>query len=257
MPFFLGVLLLVGADSAECLTVIRPPVIHAAARSDGRVTVTWRITGRNARWTLLLQRKVRNSRSYTTIGTYRNPKQRRTIIDAPAASGTYFYRARISAARIKTSWNRAVSVTITIPGSTPPPDIPLQSGQSLCPAGTTDTVVSLVNVERLAAGVPRIQAHPQLQWSARTHDIYMAASGQLSHDGWQDYIEQSGFNHGAIGENIAYGQVGAEAVMDAWMHSEGHRANILNRDFDYMGAGCIIDAAGTWWWVQNFGKWLE
>ena len=52
------------------------------------------------------------------------------------------------------------------------------------------------------------------------------------------------------GENIAQGQRRAQAVHDAWMNSEGHRANILNCSFTAIGVGLH---AGSWTWTQNFG----
>jgi uncharacterized protein YkwD len=54
------------------------------------------------------------------------------------------------------------------------------------------------------------------------------------------------------GENIARGQADAAAVMDAWMNSAGHRANILNCDFRTLGVG-FASAPGGPWWTQDFG----
>ena len=55
------------------------------------------------------------------------------------------------------------------------------------------------------------------------------------------------------GENIAEGQKDPADVMDSWMHSEGHKKNILNKDFDSIGVGCYNNN-GTLEWVQNFGR---
>ena len=54
-----------------------------------------------------------------------------------------------------------------------------------------------------------------------------------------------------VGENIAYGQSSPEAVMNAWMNSSGHRANILNADFDKIGVG-VVRSGGRLYWVQLF-----
>ncbi len=56
-----------------------------------------------------------------------------------------------------------------------------------------------------------------------------------------------------LGENIASGYPTAAAVMRGWMHSEGHRANILNRRFKKIGLGVATSRDGTKYWVQNFG----
>ncbi len=53
-------------------------------------------------------------------------------------------------------------------------------------------------------------------------------------------------------ENIARGQADARAVMEGWMNSEGHRANILNCDYKTIGIG-VHEGSGGPWWVQNFG----
>lgn len=57
---------------------------------------------------------------------------------------------------------------------------------------------------------------------------------------------------GLGGENIARGQADAQAVMDAWMNSDGHRANILNCDYKTLGVGVHFGSGGPWW-TQDFG----
>lgn len=54
------------------------------------------------------------------------------------------------------------------------------------------------------------------------------------------------------GENIAAGYGNPESVMNGWMNSDGHRANILNSNFSTMGIGCYRDSAGSLYWVQIF-----
>jgi len=56
----------------------------------------------------------------------------------------------------------------------------------------------------------------------------------------------------ARAENIAYGQPNPAAVMDAWMDSSGHRANILNCELTALGVG-IAEGPGGPWWTQLFG----
>jgi uncharacterized protein YkwD len=55
-----------------------------------------------------------------------------------------------------------------------------------------------------------------------------------------------------LAENIAYGYPTAHATVRAWMHSAGHRANILNRGLTRLGVGAVRDKNGTWWVVQDF-----
>jgi uncharacterized protein YkwD len=56
----------------------------------------------------------------------------------------------------------------------------------------------------------------------------------------------------ARAENIAYGQPDPAAVMDAWMNSSGHRANILNCGLRTLGTG-VAEGPGGPWWTQLFG----
>jgi uncharacterized protein YkwD len=67
----------------------------------------------------------------------------------------------------------------------------------------------------------------------------MAANGTLQH---------SAYPGGTWGENIAQGYGSAQSVVAAWMASPGHRANILNPAYHYMGLGYV--AAGNWWCQQ-------
>ena len=53
------------------------------------------------------------------------------------------------------------------------------------------------------------------------------------------------------GENIAYGQSTPQQVMNAWMNSSGHRANILNENFTTIGVGYTV-INGTAYWAQLF-----
>lgn len=66
-------------------------------------------------------------------------------------------------------------------------------------------------------------------------------------------------NWTAVGENIAWGQRTPAAVMDAWMNSAGHKANILSEkyEFDYIGVGVARDSSGVLYWTQNFVRCSE
>jgi uncharacterized protein YkwD len=55
-----------------------------------------------------------------------------------------------------------------------------------------------------------------------------------------------------VAENIEYGYPTAHATVRAWMHSKGHRANILNPRLTNLGVGAARDKNGTWWVVQDF-----
>jgi uncharacterized protein YkwD len=90
-------------------------------------------------------------------------------------------------------------------------------------------------------------------WAARVRTIKIADEGKLSHDGWDNVINQSGYRWSAIAENIALGPTTPAGVMNMWMGSQGHRNNILGGYRD-IGIGCVIDRNGFYWWTQDFGR---
>ena len=60
-----------------------------------------------------------------------------------------------------------------------------------------------------------------------------------------------GISYRYAGENIAKGYRSAESVMNGWMNSSGHRANILNVNFGKIGVG-YVETNGTTYWTQMF-----
>jgi uncharacterized protein YkwD len=119
-----------------------------------------------------------------------------------------------------------------------------------------DAVLTLVNEARGQAGCQPLVRDPALTELAADFSQDMAERGYFSHtdpdglDPW-DRAAAAGIDNLA-GENIAMGQADAQAVMDSWMNSEGHRANILNCDFRTIGVGVHIADGGPWW-TQDFG----
>ncbi|MFK0167732.1 CAP domain-containing protein [Streptomyces sp. NPDC090306] len=117
-------------------------------------------------------------------------------------------------------------------------------------------VLRLVNVEREKVGCSAVAANSSLTSLAENFSDAMAAQGFFDHTDpsgatpW-DRADAAGITN-LGGENIARGQADAAAVMDAWMNSEGHRANILNCDFKTLGVGVHFGTGGPWW-TQDFG----
>ncbi|GGP86215.1 hypothetical protein GCM10010278_75730 [Streptomyces melanogenes] len=118
------------------------------------------------------------------------------------------------------------------------------------------TVMSLVNKERAQAGCRPVKANAVLAALATALSEDMAARGFFDHtdpDGrstWDRWAEAGVEAFG--GENIARGQADAKAVMDAWMKSPEHRANILNCGYQTLGVGVHFGEGGPWW-TQDFG----
>ncbi|MEU7424858.1 sigma-70 family RNA polymerase sigma factor [Streptomyces sp. NPDC040750] len=137
------------------------------------------------------------------------------------------------------------------PASTPAPSDPV-------PSGTVAQVIALVNKERATAGCAPVTEDAQLDRAAQGHSDDMAARNFFDHtnpDGADpgQRITAAGYRWSTYGENIAEGQQTPQAVMDSWMNSPGHRANILNCSFKNLGVG-VHKGGGGPWWTQDFGS---
>ncbi|EKN41831.1 transporter, partial [Clostridium botulinum CFSAN001627] len=67
-----------------------------------------------------------------------------------------------------------------------------------------------------------------------------------------DMMKKFGVKYSAAGENIASGYPTAKAVVDGWMKSPGHKANILSKSFTEIGVGLAKSSDGTYYWTQMF-----
>ena len=168
------------------------------------------------------------------------------------------------------SGTATVSVTATSPDPpSPPPDPP-----SPLPVNTSSSfenqVVSLVNQRRAAGATCGSTAYPpvgalsmnaQLRTAARDHSVDMASNNYFSHTGqdgrsFDDRIWDAGYSGSfPLGENIAAGQSTPQAVVNGWMSSPGHCANIMKPGFEDIGVGYAHSGSSTYghYWTQNFG----
>ncbi|MFF0431147.1 sigma-70 family RNA polymerase sigma factor [Streptomyces sp. NPDC004327] len=126
------------------------------------------------------------------------------------------------------------------------------------PAPTSESgqVIELVNAERAKAGCGPLTENALLTRAAQGHSDDMAARDFFDHtnpdgDGPGERVTAAGYRWSTYGENIAKGQRTPAEVMDAWMNSPGHRANILNCSFKEIGIG--LHPAGGPYWTQVFG----
>jgi len=145
---------------------------------------------------------------------------------------------------------------------TPTPTKSKEKQQSSAPitvsaeAAAEAEVLKLVNEERAKVGCSAVSANSALRELAEAFSDDMAARDFFDHtdpDGlspW-DRADKAGITD-LGGENIARGQADAAAVMEAWMNSPGHKANILNCDFKTLGVGVHLGTGGPWW-TQDFG----
>lgn len=118
-------------------------------------------------------------------------------------------------------------------------------------------VLTLVNKVRSENGLSPLAWADDVANVARAHSKDMIDRSFFSHtnpDGLSpfDRLNNNGISFRSAAENIAYGQRTAEAVMDAWMNSSGHRANILNKNVTEIGIGAAKNQNGTIYWTQVF-----
>ena len=119
-------------------------------------------------------------------------------------------------------------------------------------------VVRLVNVERSKAGLPALQIDQEVSKVARLKSEDMANKNYFNHTSPTygspfEMLKKFNITYKTAGENIAKGQKTAEAVVNAWMNSEGHRKNILSSSFTHIGVGYATKGS-TPYWTQMFIK---
>ena len=115
-------------------------------------------------------------------------------------------------------------------------------------------VIRLVNVQRAQYGLKPLTANWELSRVARYKSQDMADNRYFSHTSPTygtpfQMIKAFGLSYRTAGENIAYGQRTPQAVMNDWMNSSGHRANILNGAYTQIGVGYV---ANGHYWTQMF-----
>jgi uncharacterized YkwD family protein len=115
-------------------------------------------------------------------------------------------------------------------------------------------VIDLTNQERAKYGLPALKVDPKLSKMARDkardmHDQHYFDHNSPTYGSPFDMMNRYGIRYHAAGENIAKGQPTPQEVVNDWMNSKGHRENILNRDFHYIGVGYVKDGN---YWVQEF-----
>jgi uncharacterized protein YkwD len=113
---------------------------------------------------------------------------------------------------------------------------------------------ALTDTARAAHGCKPLKLNTKLNTAAQKHANDMAKYDYFSHTSrsgttWSKRIKKAGFAKPG-GENIAYGFPTAVSVVQAWLASPGHRRNILDCNFKYIGVGYAPNGN---YWVQDFG----
>ena len=148
--------------------------------------------------------------------------------------------------------------TSSVAHSSTTESIPLQSG-----ALNQPDIIALTNKERIAVGLPALSFNAQLSTmaSAKAKDmIQKQYFAHISPDGTDltKLAKTYGYRYLNVGENLALGDFTSSIdVVSGWMHSPGHRANILNKNFTEIGVSAILgnyEGRDVWYAVQEFGR---
>lgn len=115
-------------------------------------------------------------------------------------------------------------------------------------------VVELTNVARATKGCKPLRVSVRLTNAAQAHAKDMSKYDYFSHTSrggrtWDSRIERYGWKYPG-GENIARGFSSPTGVVKAWIRSPGHKRNIMDCSFRYIGIGYVADGG---YWVQDFG----
>ncbi len=181
------------------------------------------------------------------------PKKKATRTATAAPSTTTAAPKPTTAAPKPSTAAPAPSTTAPKPTTAAPEPTTAAPKPTATASGAVARVVELVNAERAEAGCAPVTANSTLNTAAQRHSEDMASTGTMSHTGSDgsdpgERLTRAGYAWSTYGENVAYGYSTPEQVMQGWMTSPGHKANILNCSFKEIGVGL----SGTYW-TQDFG----
>lgn len=129
------------------------------------------------------------------------------------------------------------------------------------------TIAQLINQERAAAGLRPLEINGQLVAAGEIHSRNMASMVRIyGYAGAMSHVllgttaptlgiraDLVGYDYRLLGENLAFGYLTPQSVVQAWMNSPGHRANILNPNFTQLGIGVAWTTDGFPYYTLMFG----
>ncbi len=117
-----------------------------------------------------------------------------------------------------------------------------------CVSTDQTTVFNQVNASRASNGVPAAGANQWLSDFAQTWAEFMAATCTLGHS--RNYASANPYRWRSLAENVGRGP-SLSSTHTAFLNSPPHRANIMNRNFNYLGTG-VAKGCGYYWVVHEF-----
>jgi uncharacterized protein YkwD len=141
------------------------------------------------------------------------------------------------------------------------PSTPAAAGRY---GATVSRIFDLINAERRHQGLPALVFNAQLDQMANIQAQNMAHFQKMAHvipeaslPTMGDRARHVGYPFGRLAENVALGYPDAETVVQGWMTSKGHRANILNPDVVETGIAIARSSNGGLYYCQVFGRRLS
>lgn len=122
----------------------------------------------------------------------------------------------------------------------------IEAGSEATPSSTETEVLNLVNAERAKENLKPLTFDTCMYGKAKNWSNTMSSTGDFKHQSMNDIFTACPGNR-TVGENIAAGQRSPQEVVQAWMKSPGHRANIMNPRFTKLGVG-----ETNHYWTQDF-----
>jgi uncharacterized protein YkwD len=155
----------------------------------------------------------------------------------------------------------ASGCTIPVASPSPTPATPVASGRY---GATVSRIFDLINAQRRHQGLPALVYNAQLDQMATIQAQNMAHFQKMAHvipeaslPTMTDRAHYVAYPFGRLAENVALGFPDAETVVQGWMTSKGHRANILNSDVVETGIAIARSSAGGLYYCQVFGRRLN
>lgn len=191
------------------------------------------------------------------------------VTTAPVVVSTPIISAPITTPPIASTPTTTTPIVTT--ASMPPPaaTVTLLSAEQTC--NQTDfqrTITNLINQARASnqmCGTTSYPAVAPLAWNTKLfnaaagHSADMASQNYFSHtslDGRTpgQRMTNAGYNWSSYGENIAMGQSSIASVMDTWMKSAGHCANIMNARLTEVAVACVKNSSSRNYWTMDLGR---
>lgn len=133
-------------------------------------------------------------------------------------------------------------------------------GATTSSASVANDIVRYTNEARARNGLPALAASTKLMEAARIHAQQMAQSQRADHTingaaypTLQSRLQAVAYSYSNAAENVAWNQRDAQSVVNGWMNSAGHRANILDPTLREIGASMARSSSNEPYWIQVFG----